>query len=142
MRNAVMPKARHRYKIARRVCLLALLCACQTSSDAVAPLDKPPPPQTVAIQGRLAFVSTRDGSPYIYIGDSSGIRRLTKGLKPSWSPDGGRIAFHRVNVGVFVINVDGSDERLLVTDVGIQRGRQTDDVSHSTREAELLAGYE
>ncbi len=111
-----MPSVRDRDKIARRLCLLALLCACQKSSDPVAPLDNPPPPQTVAIQGRLAFVSTRDGSPYLYIGDSTGIRRLTRGLKPSWSPDGRRIAFHRFNGGISVINVDGSDERLVVAD--------------------------
>jgi len=117
MRIADMPNVRHRYDIVRRVCLLALLGACQNSSDSLAPLNPPPhdtTAQTIAIQERLAFVSTRDGSPYIYIGDSTGIKCLTSGLKPSWSPDGRRIAFHRVNAGVFVINVDGSDERLLV----------------------------
>src|SRR5690349_16163798 len=39
--------------------------------------------------GQIAFVSTRDGSPYIYVAAANGssLRRLTKGVRPEWSPD-------------------------------------------------------
>ena len=111
--------------LASYVSLLGLSSGCGAASEPVTPSANNPAvpgsdtagaiPQRVPIQGRLAFVSTRDGSEAIYIGDSTGIRRLTSGLKPTWSPDGRRIAFHRLNsAGVFVVNTDGSDDRLLV----------------------------
>lgn len=48
---------------------------------------------------------------YIHIAavDGSGIRPLTPGSWPAWSPDGRRLAFHTAS-GVHVINVDGTSE--------------------------------
>src|SRR2546425_7471611 len=66
--------------------------------------------------GRIAFVSDRDGSPQIYVmnADGSNPIRLTHDgaidLLPSWSPDGTRIAFETNRDGngeVYVINADG-----------------------------------
>jgi Tol biopolymer transport system component len=81
---------------------------------------------------RIAFVSTRDGGrppagyltvPYIYVAnaDGSGVTRLTRGERPSWSADGQRIAFHSWSSGaagsgrveIRVINADGSNERVV-----------------------------
>jgi Tol biopolymer transport system component len=87
-------------------------------------LPPPPPPDTAASPpqgGRIAFVSTRAGSPHIYVanGDGSSVTRLTSGEAPAWSWDGQRIAFHRGassggSSGIYVMNADGSNQRHLV----------------------------
>jgi len=79
---------------------------------------------------RIAFVSTRDGNPDIFVmdGDGQHQRRLTDhpaaDLYPVWSPDGTQIAFLRVNEsplfgrmtlstqdnGLYLISADGSGE--------------------------------
>jgi Tol biopolymer transport system component len=73
--------------------------------------------------GQIAFVTTRDGSPEIYITDSDGAnqRRLTFDLRkkeePAWSPDGGLISYSAEdshgNVGIYVIDTDGGNQRQL-----------------------------
>jgi Tol biopolymer transport system component len=73
--------------------------------------------------GRIAFVTTRDGAPEIYIMDSDGAnqRRLTfdlrKKAEPAWSPDGALISYHvedsNGNVGIHVIYTDGENHRQL-----------------------------
>ena len=69
---------------------------------------------------RLAFHVGRD----VHVSDAQGtsLRRLTQdpanGMYPSWSPDGRRIAFMSWRNGrteLFVMNADGSDQRLLVS---------------------------
>ena len=68
-----------------------------------------PPPSA-----QIAFVSTRDGTPTIYIAadDGSNVRRLTTGEHPAWSWDGNRIAFHR-GAQLVVIDANGTNERVL-----------------------------
>jgi hypothetical protein len=107
---------------------LALLGSCRDGRDSVTapPLGQPtfpptPPAQLAQITGRIAFVSTRDGSPHIYVADSASVTRLTPGERPSWSLDGRRIAFHRCSglpvcrgpLEIHVIDADGSNERVL-----------------------------
>jgi TolB protein len=59
-----------------------------------------------------------DPSVWVMNADGSGKARLTKGYHPHWSPDGQRIVFTR-SLGppkydvIFVMNVDGSDVRLV-----------------------------
>ena len=79
---------------------------------------------------RIAFVSTRDGNPDIFVmdGDGQHQRRLTDhpaaDLYPVWSPDGTQIAFLRLNEslafgritlsaednGLYLVSADGSGE--------------------------------
>ena len=79
----------------------------------------------VSPDGRtVAFVSTRDGVPAIYLlaldrRDEPPLRVRTKGSAgaPAWSPDGARLAFVCQRDGqadICVVGRDGSDERLVV----------------------------
>jgi len=70
------------------------------------------------LEGRIAFVSTRDGNAEIYAVDADGsdLARLTADgsgdFAPAWSPDGSRIAFSSDREGtgdVFLMAPDGSN---------------------------------
>ena len=67
---------------------------------------------------QIAFVSSRDGNPEIYLmnADGSNQTRLTdhpaRDVYPGWSPDGTRILFISNRDGAFeiyVMNTDGSN---------------------------------
>jgi hypothetical protein len=72
---------------------------------------------SAGLSGRLAF---QDGKGAIYVYDlaDGNVRYLTSGYEPAISNDGGRVAFTRYGgePGVYVINIDGSDERLLFSE--------------------------
>ena len=67
----------------------------------------------LALTGRIAFVSDRNGGEHIYRAnpDGSGVTQLTSGsepdMGPTWSPDGTRIAFGRWG-RIYVMQADGS----------------------------------
>ena len=72
---------------------------------------------------RLAFISTRTGSPEIWVMDADGMnqKEITSGggnFIPAWSPDGRQIAFTSTRTGspqIWVMNADGSKPRQLTT---------------------------
>jgi TolB protein len=76
----------------------------------------------------IAFVSTRDGDPEVYVMDAAGTaaRRLTRtpgrDAHPYWSPDGRRIVFQSPrddgHTRIFVMNADGSDQRAITGNRG------------------------
>lgn len=81
---------------------------------------------------KIVFQSNRDGNYEIYVMDDDGsnMHRLTDNTTydgyPRWSPDGKQILFRRDIVsngkfikGVFVMNADGSQQRLLTDIPGI-----------------------
>lgn len=76
---------------------------------------------------RIAFTSERDGNANVYVmqSDGTGLQQLTddpaNDWRPAWSPDGTKIVFESdrdpsvFDRDLFVMNVDGSDERRLRT---------------------------
>jgi TolB protein len=63
----------------------------------------------------LVFQTALGGELYVVNADGTGLRRLTDGIDPAWSPDGKQVVFTRYRDprGVWVINADGSGARLL-----------------------------
>lgn len=75
---------------------------------AVAPVD---------LSGKLAIQTTWGGDIYLYDLVSGELRLLTGGFDPAISPDGTQVAFTRAGGehGLYLINVDGSNQRLIFT---------------------------
>jgi Tol biopolymer transport system component len=100
--------------------------ACGDATTALSLTDssvaKPPPsaPPVPSFVPEIAFVSTRDGSPYIYLTTATGdsVVRFAKGENPAWIPNGRQIAFNGVAVEgkgqeLHVMTVDGAWESVL-----------------------------
>ncbi len=109
---------------------LALLVSCavalpvssvSTNASAAAVLQN----ENHRANGKIAFVSNRDGMEKIYVmnPDGSGLVKLTDGphhLQPSWSPDGTQIAFMGLEkdaTALFIMNADGTNRRLVASNV-------------------------
>src|SRR5579859_883983 len=106
----------------------------RTPSPALGPVTPRPAPTLVVgapviagpvANGRLAFVSTRNGVQAIYSmnPDGSGLARLTNqptaDREPAWSPDGHRLAFVSLRDGnsqIYLMNADGSGQAPLTKD--------------------------
>jgi TolB protein len=67
------------------------------------------------LTGKLVFQTSNGGDIYVINADGSGLRRLTDGMEPAWSPDGTKVAFTRWRDprGLYVIDEDGSNETLV-----------------------------
>jgi len=85
-----------------------------TATETPRPLPPTPTP-TPGLQGRFVFQSVSDGDIYVVNADGTGVARLTQGMDPSWSHDGTQVTFARWTEpwGIYAINADGSNERLL-----------------------------
>jgi dipeptidyl aminopeptidase/acylaminoacyl peptidase len=69
--------------------------------------------QPPGLGGKLVFQTSSGGDIYTINADGSGLRRLTDGLDPAWSPDGTHIAFTRWRPpwGLYVVGQDGTGEQ-------------------------------
>ena len=108
-------QARGRYYL--KALLLGVTAALASCLLALA-LGAPPAKATVPGEnGKIAFVSDRDGNNEIYAMNADGTQQtnLTKNpaqeFTPTWSPDGTRLAFARNRSGnseIYVVNANGS----------------------------------
>jgi len=71
------------------------------------------PTPTPGLQGKLVFQRCSGCEIYVIHADGTGLRQLTDGLDPAWSPDGKRVAFARwggQSPGIYLIDGDGKNE--------------------------------
>jgi Tol biopolymer transport system component len=76
------------------------------------------PVPTTTVQGKIVFETATGGEIYTVNGDGSNLTRVSRGIDPSWSPDGTQITFARWDnaaPGVYIANADGSNERIIFT---------------------------
>jgi hypothetical protein len=75
----------------------------------------PSPNGSPELTGKLVFQVCNGCDIYVINADGSGLRRLTDGMDPAWSPDGTKVAFARWRDprGIYVIDEDGRNETLL-----------------------------
>jgi len=76
---------------------------------------RPSPTGKPEVTGKLVFQVCNGCDIYVINADGSGLRRLTDGMDPAWSPDGTKVAFARWRDprGIYGIDEDGSNETLL-----------------------------
>ncbi len=71
------------------------------------------PTPTPGLQGKLVFQRCSGCEIYVINADGTGLRQLTDGLDPAWSPDGKWVAFARWREpapGIYIIDEDGKNE--------------------------------
>jgi Tol biopolymer transport system component len=74
-----------------------------------------PTPLGQGIPGKVVFMDASGGNIYTVKGDGTNLQRVTFGLDPMWNHAGTQIAFARQGpiAGIYAINADGANERLL-----------------------------
>ncbi len=79
------------------------------------PTPPPTPVPTPELTGKLVFHVCNGCDIYVINADGSGLRHLTDGMEPAWSPDGKKVAFARWRDprGLYIIDEDGSNETLI-----------------------------
>lgn len=72
-------------------------------------------PAGKGINGKIVFADISGGTIYTVNGDGTNLQRVSFGLDPQWNHAGTQIALARQGpvAGVYVIDADGSNERLL-----------------------------
>ena len=104
--------------------LASISSGCRDVDGPAAATEPTDPLLNAPFDARIAFTSTREGQAHIYVAtaDGSQVRRLTRGSRPTWSPDGRWIAFNARSGDtndLRVIGVDGSGERVVASPAGM-----------------------
>jgi TolB protein len=85
------------------------------AQSTVAPTAAAEESSTSGLEGRFVFQVASGGAIYTVNADGSNLTYITDGMDPSWSTDGTQIAYSSWAEpwGIYIVNADGSDERLL-----------------------------
>lgn len=102
----------------------------------------PPPssPRSATSSNRLVIQLSSGGDIVVINADGTDLRRLTSGIDPALSNDGRQVAFTRWNGtdgSVWVINVDGSGERLVLSET-----RQAKHPAWSPDDSRLVVNFQ
>jgi len=84
-----------------------------TSTSVSTATATPTPTPTPGLQGKLVFQRCSGCEIYVINADGTGLRPLTDGMDPAWSPDGKRVAFARwggQHPGIYIVDQDGKNE--------------------------------
>jgi Tol biopolymer transport system component len=100
--------------------------------------------------GQIAFTSARDGHWDIYVVEPDGrglvnlTQTTTEDLYPAWSPDRTLIAFvsGQFPAGVYLMNADGSDKRLIHSVLAVERLSWSPDGSRIAFQASSGSGWD
>ncbi len=102
---------------------VAVAASTASAGTAVTPVSTPakrpvavaPKPSAPKLGGKLVFQNQNGGAIYLMNADGTGLRQLTTGFEPALSPEGTQVAFTRWDEprGLWVVNADGSNERLV-----------------------------
>src|SRR5262249_17522709 len=67
------------------------------------------------VQGKIAFIDATGGNLYTVNGDGTNLQKISYSMDPQWNSDGTKIALARQGPvpGIYTINADGPNERLL-----------------------------
>lgn len=97
-----------------------------------------PTPRGQGIVGKLAFVDASGGNIYTVNGDGTNLQRITFGMDPQWNHAGTQITFARQGPipGIYIINADGSGERLLY------QTNEPRTPTWSADDSEIIFGYQ
>lgn len=99
----------------------ATVQAVAATSASTTQASSPATSAATGLRGTLVFQSSPGGMIYAYDLAGGRLWQLTNGFDPAISPDGAQVAFVRAGGenGVYLINIDGSNERLIFS------GRET-----------------
>lgn len=88
------------------------------------------PVPTTTVQGKIIFETATGGEIYTVNGDGTNLTRITRGIDPSWSPDGKSIVFARwdsPNPALYIANADGTNERIIYSGTRVRSPRWSPD---------------
>jgi Tol biopolymer transport system component len=94
----------------------------QAAPQALVATPRVAPRPTPELEGRLVLQASSGGGLYVINAEGSGLRWLTDGLDPAWSPDGTQIAFTRWRHpwGAYLINSNGTGEKRIIDGIRLK----------------------
>lgn len=93
--------------------VVSILTPTPTATPLPNPFETPVPVGELNTQGKIVFQESSGGYIYTVNADGTGLKQITFGLDPAFSPDRSKIAFVRQGPipGLYIVNADGTQEQ-------------------------------